>query len=295
MSGTPVDWHERVQGVLFRLVGRLPIDWASQLGQILTRRNVCRNRPEIIENARQNLRFHFPEASAEAIEAKVEEFLDGVGRVMGEFTVMNRLMPEGRLEATGLEAFKAVAQTRPILALGLHTGNWETFGPMFQHAGIPLTSFYAPPENAFERRIAEETRARFGVALLSPDAAGTRQAMRLLKRNQVVMIFPDEARGGVQMGPLFGRPPHPYGNLAIAVRLARHTGAAFVICHSRRLKGCRFTLDFGTPFDLPEQGQSDVLADVAFLNSKIEPIVRDNLPRWYFLDDRLDPVSSRGG
>lgn len=276
----------------FRLLQMLPTEWASALGSFSTRLNVRMGRPEITAGASANLRRHKPDWSDARIERGVQDFLDNVGRFMAEFAVMDRFIAEKRLQATGVDAFKSIAGTRPIIAFGLHTGNWETFGPMFQEIGVPLTSFYAPPDDPFERAVAEMSRGRFGVELLSPDAAGAREGLRRLKANRVVMIFPDEARNGVIMGPLFGRAPHERGNLAIAARLARHSGASFVICHSRRVGACRFALDFSAPFELPVcEGRADVMADVAFLNGKIEPIILENIPRWYFLDDSLEQIS----
>lgn len=292
MSETPTRIETAARAIQYHLMRRLPTEWASKLGSLAVKANVRANRPEILEGARRNLRIHFPEADNTAIEAMVDEFLDGVGRMMGEFAVMPRFIREGRFDLVGLEAFRAIAGTRPIIAFGLHTGNWETFGPLFQHEGIPLTSFYMPPDDPFERQVAEESRARFGVRLLSPDSSGVREGMRTLRRNRVVMIFPDESLGRRALGPLFGRPPHDKGNLAVAARLARHTGASFVTCHSRRLPRCRFRLEISAPFDLPRQeGRADILADVAFLNGQVEPIIRDNLPRWYFLDEPIVPIT----
>jgi KDO2-lipid IV(A) lauroyltransferase len=287
----PGRWEALLQAAQFHLMRLLPTEWASALGSFAVRMNVRRNRPDILAGASRNLRIHRPDATAAEIDAMIVEFLDGVGRVMGEFSVMHRFIREDRLKTIGLEAFKAVAGTRPIIAFGLHTGNWETFGPLFQHEGVPLASFYMPPADAFERKVAEASRAEFGVRLLSPDARGVRDAMRLLKHNDIVMILPDEALGGRVLGPLFGRPAHDKGNLAIAARLARHTGAAFVICHSRRTAPCRFLLEFSPLFELPPaSGRADTLADVAFLNARIEPIVLENIPRWYFLDDSIQPL-----
>lgn len=282
---------ERVRAVLYRIFGHLPVDWVSAIGSLVVRRNVHRNLPEIIEGAKVNLRIHRPQASEAELDAMVEEFLDGVGRLMAEFAVMPRFICEGRLEARGAAAFKAIAGTRPIIAFGLHTGNWETFGPMFEHLGIPLASFYMPPEGTFDRMVAEQSRARFGVQLLRQDALGAREGLRLLRRNRTVMIFPDEAMDGQARGPLFGRPPHGRGNLAVAARLARHSGASFVICHSVRTKGARFVLDFSPVFDLPPvEERPDLLADVAFLNARIEPVILENIPRWYFLNDSISPI-----
>lgn len=292
MSERGLTIEQRIQQVLYRLFGHLPTDWASAIGSFAVRRNVHRNRPEILAGARRNLRIHRPEATEAELDAMIDAFLDGVGRVMAEYAVMPRFIREGRLVAEGAETFKAVAGTRPIIAFGLHTGNWETFGPMFQHIGVPLASFYMPPEGVFDRRVVEESRAQFGVELLSPDAKGVRDSMRLLRQNRTVMIFPDEALGGRALGPLFGRAPHTKGNLAIAARLARHTGAGFVICHTERTAPCRFSLKFGALFDLPDPGgKPDTLADVVFLNAKIEPIVQANIPRWYFLDDSIAPFA----
>jgi Kdo2-lipid IVA lauroyltransferase/acyltransferase len=286
------EWLERLgrQG-FFRLLRLLPTDVSSALGSKVVRANVVANRPEILNGARRNLARHRPDWSAGEIDAAVSDFLDGVGRFMTEFAVMDRLIPEGRLDARGTEAFAWIAGREPIIAFGLHTGNWETFGPQFRAMGIPLASFYAPPEDPFERRIAEECRAHFGVQLLAPDARGARDGLRLLKQNRVVMIFPDETREGRCMAPLFGRAPHDKGNLAIAARLARMSGARFVICHSERTEGARFVLNISEPFALPAtSGQPDVLADVAFLNGQIEPVILKNIPRWYFLDDSLEEI-----
>lgn len=291
-GGKPATAEERIQQALYTLFGCLPTDWASNVGSFAVRRNVHRNRPEILAGARKNLRAHRPEATEAQLDEMVEAFLDGVGRVMAEYAVMPRFIREGRLVADGEEAFKAVAGTRPLIAFGLHTGNWETFGPLFQHIGVPLASFYMPPEGAFDRRVVEQSRARFGVELLSPDARGVRASMRLLRQNRTVMIFPDEAMDGRALGPLFGRSAHDKGNLAIAARLSRHTGAGFVICHSKRIAPCRFKLSFSPVFDLPERSEADILADVDFLNAMIEPIVLAEIPRWYFLDDSIAPFES---
>lgn len=279
-----------IQGALLRLFARLPLDWGSAIGGTLVRWNVRRTRQKAMARARRNLAFHRPEATDAELDAMVDTYCDGIGRLMAEYAVLHRLLPEGRLEIVGVERYREIAGHRPLLALGLHTGNWETFPIAYAAAGIPLTSFYAPPADAFERRVAEATRARLGVRLLSPDPRGARDGLRALLRNEVVAIFPDEARDGRLMGPLFGRPPHDAGNIAVAARLARKSGALIGICHSTRLRGCRYRLVFEEPFPLPETDTPDLLADVAFLNAKIEPIISAALPNWYFLDDDMSPL-----
>lgn len=280
---------ETIQAFFYNLIRFLPTEWASAIGSYGIRKNAWANRPEIIAGARRNLRIHRPEAGDAEIDAMVDEFLDGVGRVAAEFAVLHRFLAEGRVEFVGMEAFLEVSARRPVIALCLHTGNWEVFAPVCQKLGIQLNSIIAPPENAFERMVIDKVRRGFGVRPILPDLGGIREAMRVLRGGGVVSMFPDEARNGRSMGPLFGRPPHDQGNLAIAAKLARKTGAALAVGHCRRVGACRFVVTAEPPFDMPERATPDLLADVAFLNSQIEPIVQRNIPRWYFLDDAIRP------
>jgi KDO2-lipid IV(A) lauroyltransferase len=283
---------DAILAFFYGLLRFLPSEWASNIGSAGYRLNAKLALKEAMTNAKANLRFHKPQATEAELDAMVMEFYDGVGRVAAEFAVMHRFWDEGRFTVTGLEPFKAAYRTRPILALCVHTGNWEVFSPVFQKAGIKLNSIIQPPNSAFERFIVRLVRETFDVTVIEPDIRGVRTAIRILRENGVVSMFPDEARNGVSHGPLFGRRPHDKGNLAIAARLARMTGASIQIGHCRRIGRCHFALTFEPQFEMPVREGEDILADVAFLNARIEPIVSANIPRWYFLDDSLAPVDS---
>jgi Kdo2-lipid IVA lauroyltransferase/acyltransferase len=292
---TIIPQHGRIADVIqasfYYCLRALPTEWTSAIGSGGIRWNARVNRPDIIANAKKNLLIHHPDASEAQLDVWVDEFLDGVGRVAAEFAVMHRFIAEGRVQTVGFEKFAAVAGKKPIIALCVHTGNWEVYSLVFQQAGIRLASIIQPPASAFERFVVDRMRKNFGVETIDPDIKGTRQAIRVLKANRTVSMFPDEARDGRSMAPLFGRAPHEKGNLAIAARLARMTGASFVLGHCRRVGACRFVLTSSDVFDLPARENADPLADVAFLNAKIEPIILDNIPRWYFLDDRIEDIA----
>lgn len=283
---------DAIQSAFFHLLRRLPTEWTSAIGSFGYRLNGRLARPESIAGLRRNLRRLKPEASDAQIEGWIDEFYDAVGRVAAEFAVIHRFMAEGRVAVRGMEDLKAQAGKVPVIGLCVHTGNWEVFSPVFQAAGIKLNSIIQFPASPAEEFIVDRTRRLFDVNPILPDRAGIREAIRVLKAKGLVSMFPDEARDGHIMAPLFGRPAHDKGNLAIAAKLARMTGARFVLGHCRRIGACRFEMTFTDLFDLPPRESADVLADVAFLNAIIEPIIAANLPRWYFLDDRLDPVDA---
>jgi KDO2-lipid IV(A) lauroyltransferase len=132
--------------------------------------------------------------------------------------------------------------------------------------------------------IINDMRRRAGMRFLRQDRGGIRAAYEELKTGGLLAVFVDEARDNRLMAPLFVRPPHAEGNLAIAAKLARRTGCNIVLWHVTRLPEGRFRVNFSDGIALPES-PSGVLDDVAFLNAIIEPVVLDHLDQWFWLDD----------
>ncbi len=292
MSTTPrlVDLWERS---LYRLMRWLPVELTSAIGSFVVRLNVKLNRADILAGARHNLKLHDPSLTEPELQKMVWRFLDNVGRVMAEFAILDRLIPEGRVELAFDPAFMAMVGRDPLMAIVLHTGNWEVIPAGLQSAGLSCASFYEPPQSSFQREVAENARTRFGLRLLAPTRRGIQDAITILKARGCVALFGDEARHQTSMAPLFGRKPHDRGNLAIVARLARRTDAHIVTAHCERLGSCNFRLVISKPQPMPAQSNANRLADVAFLNALIEPIVSANIDRWYFLDDSRAELEPR--
>ncbi|KRE15808.1 hypothetical protein ASE63_16405 [Bosea sp. Root381] len=268
---------------------RLPVGPASALGGQLARLKIRFVTPDVAEKARSNLRRHLPAAPDAELERMVWRFADNIGRLMAEFAISHRFAETGRIEMLGVEEAGARVGQMPTIALCLHVGNWEVVASALQVIGVPIASISEVPGDPLHREIADKTRKEFGVKVLAPDRNGARHALSLLRNNGTVAIFPDEVRDGRMMAPLFGRPPHLKGNLAVAAKLARRTGAQIVLGYCERVGGARFRVRFLPPYTLPP-GDGDPLADVALLNDLIEPIVLKHLDQWYYLDDSLAPI-----
>lgn len=281
---------QALERVLHRAMRHLPIQLVSDIGARLAWLKIRFIDPKVARNARDNIRQHFPDMASAEVERLVWRFVDNVGRLMAEFSIVHRFAASGRLEFVGEEAARGQVGKVPTIALCLHLGNWEALASAMQMIGVPIASISEVPENAAHRDIADATRSGFDVKVLPPDRNGALKALSILKRNGVLALFPDEKRGNTMMAPLFGRPPHAKGNLALAAKLARRTGAQLVVVYCERLEGVRFRLHFEGPFHMGDGG-SDVLADVAFLNSRIEPVILRHLDQWYYLDDSIGPIA----
>lgn len=240
---------------------------------------------------KRNLAIIRPEWSPAEIEAAAEAHFEHVGRLMAEFSQLDRLMPAGLIEAENAELLQRVRDSGPTILVCCHTGNWEVATPLLTSLGFRWAAVVAPPTSPVQREIARRLRESFGgVTLLPAGLAGARPTVRWLQQGGMISMFCDEGIKGRAMAPFFGRKPHLDGNLAVAARFARMTGAKIVVGHSIRLGGCRFKLTCKGPIDLPSASdpQATLLDDVTALNAALEPIVREYASQWYFLTSRVD-------
>ena len=131
---------------------------------------------------------------------------------MLEFSALDRLWDEGRIEVVGREhLLGARAAGQPVIVMGLHLGNWETIGPTIVELGFRgAKGFYQPPRSRFEHKIVVAARERYGAIMLPNGVTGARGAHRhLVEERGVFLIYADEERNGRVSAPLFGRPLPP--------------------------------------------------------------------------------------
>ncbi len=275
---------------LHRLFRLLPIDVVSGIGSLLGRRLGPKLSPGVAIRARQNLPRIHPDRDAASIEEAIAAYYDNAGRLLVEFAILGRLLRAGRIAVHGIEALDAARRAGPVIMIACHTGNWEVMFPLYRSIGFRPGIVLTPPPIHVRAHIAREVRLSFGADLLTPGKAGTREALRRLEAGGAVSIFCDEVHEGRLMAPFFDRPAHLDGNLAIALRLRRMTGARLVGYHCRRVDGARFEVRFAPIDDLPSASDpsASLLDDVKALEAHVAPIVRAAAEQWYFLDARFE-------
>jgi len=276
-----LDVWEIAQYQFFR---RMPLDLGARLAVRGIAEYMQRERPWVLERARINLRRHRPWASDAEIEAWTTSFVENIGLYIGETASIGRYMAAGRIDLPNPERTQAICRRGGVVALCLHTGNWEVMLEGLKAIGMSAACAPIEWETRGQTWIINDLRRRNGLRYLSRDHAGMRAAYREVKEGGLLAIFVDEARHGRLMAPLFGRPPHAQGNLAIAAKLARRSASALVLCHVTRLPEARFRVNFSDAIELPA-APNGVLEDVAFLNGLIEPVILEHLEQWFWLDD----------
>lgn len=273
----------------------MPIDMCSASGALVSR-FTRRLYPESDMRARKLWRTLRPD---EADEASVDRAMDrmwrNVARTMHEYAVIDRLWDAGRIEVVNIEYLhQARDQQRPILVAPLHLGNWETILVAGIACGHHGSGIYLVPENRFEHRLVNRSRARYGARFVPAGPKSLRDALRELKsRRGPFIIFVDELIRGRVQAPSFGRRPLVIdSNIAYAVQLARRTNAALIPAYCVRLDdSARFRVQFMPPLELVERddAQAELRENMQRLDAVIAPVIRQHMDQWFYaLDFEFD-------
>jgi len=268
----------------------LPTEWCSAIGGGLGILN-GRHRYHAVRERAQRLYLMLAGDGVTPRDAEraVIRLFDNVGRVMLEFSALDRLWAEQRITVAGGEHLLAARGAgKPVIVMGLHLGNWETIGPAIVGLGQGGFKFiYQPPRSRFEHQLAVAARERYGAIMLRPGVAAARIARRLLVDERgVLLLYADDERKGRISAPLFGRAIPQRANLSNIIRLALASGAAVIPAYAERLDGATFRVTFLAPVELAPEGEDpgvSLTENVHRLDRVVTPLVLARLDQWYML------------
>jgi len=275
-------------GLGHHLLRLLPVDACSAVGAGLGVLAAARY-PRSTARALELMRRLRPDQDAQEALTRLWRH---VGRAFAEYSVLDRILRQGRVTQTGNEHLQAALDSgRPIIALSLHLGHWEIFPARFSALYPTAAALYLVPPNRFEHRLVAAARLRAGVrreAMVPAHLLNARKMVRALKDGRHFLIHIDELIRGRVQAPAFGRPLRDEGNIAYVARLAAMTGAYVMPVYCRRLgAAARFELVFLPEIPIARDG--DVIDNIAALNAVIEPVVAAHLDQWFYgLDFRFD-------
>ncbi len=278
--------------VLFKCLGLLPPRWAGNFGAFVTDVIVRPTVPQLAAMVRHNVRRIRPELAHAEIEHLVRDYYRNKGRLFGEFPVLEKLNKAGKISVVGADALITNQSKRNgSIILGLHLANWEIGIAAIANLGLKMKTVYAPPNRSGQHRLAVQVREAIGGQLFPPGQVGARPMVRDLRAGGVIALQCDEGVDGIAMAPLFERPTHANGNLAIAARLSRMSGATIFVAFCTRDRDDCYVMHIVHAVQLNSHDRRcSLLEDVETLNALIEPIIRARCSEWFFLDHQIDVV-----
>jgi len=162
----------------------------------------------------------------------------------------------------------AVNDSRGLIILAPHIGNWEVFSPYLSTIGH-MTALYQPPKIPAFDHIIREARERTGADLVPTDRRGVSSLLKALKAGGMTVILPDQvADSGTEHVPFFGLPAH---TMTLVSNLINRTGCKVLMGSVLRVEG-GFELHFQEPD--PAIYDADVTSSLEAMNRSVEACVR---------------------
>jgi Kdo2-lipid IVA lauroyltransferase/acyltransferase len=274
---------------LLSLAGSLPPDVASNAGGKLFRGLGPLLPPSRV--ARRNLEMALPELGAER-ESVVRGVWENLGRTAAEMPHLpnlERTLSGPGWEIEGAEHLRVLAEGGgPAILFSGHIGNWEMLPRIVAAHGIPMASFYRPPNNQQTAKLLVDMRARamgMPVPVFPKGADGARSAAFHLARGGFLGILIDQKLNDGIPVDFFGRPAMTAPALA---SLALRFRCPVVPGYIQRLGPARLRLIVELPMTLPDSGDraADILTLTRAVNLTLERWVRQRPESWLWLHRR---------
>jgi len=175
------------------------------------------------------------------------------------------------------QVLEAYQQGKGMVLIGTHQSSFDMAGHTLVLRGLPLAVFTLPDEAGFGSL--NELRQIGGAEVLPAGPPAVRQALRLLRRGEVLVMAGDRAiKGQGTVVEFFGRPTLlPDGH----VRLALRTGAP-VFCAFVHREGGEYRLRFQSVEMVHSgDGETDVRESVQRVARAMEPAIRAHAEQWH--------------
>ncbi|WP_394827503.1 lysophospholipid acyltransferase family protein [Pendulispora albinea] len=191
-------------------------------------------------------------------------------------------------ELIGRERVLEVAALKKgIVVVTIHTGGWETVGPLFSRIGLRVMMAMEPERDPRARELQDEARRAAGllVAHVGGDPLDSLPLLRHLQTGGVVALQVDRLPPGIRTESvrLLGAPGEiPLGPL----RLAQLSGAPLVPIFCAREGYRRYRLEASPPIFLPRRASRDEVHDAAQkVADAVTAFLRVHPTQWFHFGD----------
>ncbi|MCL1940474.1 MAG: lysophospholipid acyltransferase family protein [Synergistaceae bacterium] len=214
-----------------------------------------------------------------------------MGRICGEFfNLKSRGEAAGLVTISGEEYLReALEAGRGVIIMAAHLANWEIAAAAVCHSGYPLNVIYTPQRNTagIEDIYREQREKICGMGLIKSEGAGMKEALKVLKRGEILCILQDlDARADGEISEFLGLPASVHTGL---IKLSRRFDCPVIPGRAARDEKGKNYLLFYPP--LTSFG-GDMEKSLSICNNIIESWVREHPEQWMWILDRWEYASN---
>ncbi len=175
------------------------------------------------------------------------------------------------------------AKKKGVVIVTIHSGGWETVGPLFSRAGLKVMMAMEPERDARARALQDDARRASGllVAHVGGDALDSLPLLRHLQSGGVVALQVDRLPPGLRTHPvriLGAEGAIPLGPL----RLAQVSGAPLLPVFCSRIGYRRYRLEALPPIYVARRASPEEIAHAAqTVADAVTAFLRVNPTQWF--------------
>lgn len=211
--------------------------------------------------------------------------------VARNYHTLLRLFDLGNAEIRGLVDLRgeehlnaALARGQGAIVLGAHMANYNVLAPVAALFGPPAGAFVEPVQPPDLFTFVSQSRARTGLHLLPASREGAQAAIRLLRRNGILLVAGDRYLGANgTIVDFFGRATLlPHGMVILALR----NDTPILPATLRGLPRGRLSVQLRPPLPLVNTGRTreDLAANMRLVARALEETIGGAPEQWIVLD-----------
>ncbi len=275
---------------LIKLFNLLPIDASSRFGHRVGSviGPMMKSKTAICED---NFRVAFPDKSESEIKDMARASWSTAGRVLSEYTHMDKIIVDRDGERIQIEVQKPnvdfLSPGRPAIVVGAHLSNWEVICAAMARLGVPNASLYSPPTNPWIDRMLLHSRESLQCELVPRDNSA-RRLMQTLRNGRTVGMIMDRRVDEGQPISFFGEDKL---STTMPAKLALKFHCDLIPARVERLKDANFKVTFYPPISPSNSDdcESDQAIDmIRQVHGLFEQWIRQQ-PQDWFCSKRLWP------
>ncbi len=283
------DWcYEFTAKLIGFFVSRLPrsvtLTIGGQLGAL-----IFRLAPQQRTLACQQLQRSLKLSDERRVRTIAKQCFENLGKTVLEFMQLPRMNSKQIRQSVSFQGIKhveeALAQGKGAIILTGHFGNWELLAASISATIAPLTPIVRKLRSPRLNALVSRYRSQAGYTTIDRDT-GIRQALRCLKRNELLGIVADvdTSVSGVFVD-FFGRPAYtPYSPVAIALKTGATVLPTFII---RQPDGShRAIIEPPLVFQRTDGKEKDLVINTQKYTKIIESYIRQYPAQWIWMHQR---------
>lgn len=245
------------------------------------------------ERALANFQLAMPELSESKRLDLTQKVFEHFGRVTADFMLASKRSREELEEQISVEGIEhldhALTQSKGVILITGHFGNWERMSALLSYRGYPLSVVARDTRNEAMNEMLRRAREHAGTKAI-PRGNAAKPMLQCLRNNELIGILPDQNSDEIFI-PFFG---HPAGTVLGPGVLHERTGAPVLCCFCARVGVTKYRFWIEPPLIATGSYETKGEAMMRTIHGSLETAIRAYPEQWLWFHDRWRSAKRAG-